>query len=325
MHQRALLALAVGASLSLAVPAAAADPAYPTKPIRLIVPNAVGGTSDITGRQVGAALTEILGVQVVVDNRGGAGGTVGTTLAAQAQPDGYTVLLSNIALAVNETLRPNRTYRAQRDLAPISLAGHSQSVLVVHPSSQYGSVAALLDGARATPSKITFGTAGAGSSSHLAMAYLMSVAKVDLLHVPYKGGGPAVQDLVAGQIQTSLSPVPTVFGHVEAKRLRALGVSGKVRVPVLPEVPTIAEGGVPGFTFTTWFGLSVPAGTPRPVIDRLNRATVQALTSPETSRRLQALGLDPDPGTPEAYGRFIQAQIDLWRKVVAEAKIPLQK
>jgi len=220
---------------------------YPSRPIRFIVPYSVGGTSDLVGRLVGAKLTEELGVQLVVDNRGGGGSTLGTTLAAQANPDGYTIILNNIGLAVNETLRPKRAYVALRDLAPISIVGFTPSVLIVNNNLPYKSIKDFVAAAKAEPGKIAFGSAGAGSSTHLSMAYFMSIAKIQLHHVPYKGGGPAVRDAIAGNVQCVMVPIPTVYGHIKAKRLRPLGVSGSKRSPVFPDLPTISEAGVTGY------------------------------------------------------------------------------
>ena len=295
--------------------------AYPQRPIRFIVPYSVGGTSDLIGRLLGAKLTEELGVQLVVDNRGGAGSTLGTTLAARANPDGYTIILNNIGLAVNETLRPKRAYVALKDLAPISLAGFASSVLVVNNNLPAKTMAEFVALAKQQPGKIAFGSAGAGSSTHLSMAYLQSVAKIELHHIPYKGGGPAVRDAIAGNVQCVLAPIPTVFGHLKAGRLRALGLTGRKRSAVLPDLPTIAEGGVVGYEFSTWYGVLTPAGTPKAVIARLNQAVVKSLGPGPTRDKLEKAGLDPQSSTPEVFRKLIQSEIVKWGKVIKSAGI----
>ncbi len=294
---------------------------YPQRPIRFIVPYSVGGTSDLIGRLLGAKLTEELGVQLVVDNRGGAGSTLGTTLAAQATPNGYTIILNNIGLAVNETLRPKRAYVALRDLAPISLAGFASSVLVVNNNLPAKNIAEFVALAKREPGKIAFGSAGAGSSTHLSMAYLQSVAKIKLHHIPYKGGGPAVRDAIAGNVQCVLAPIPTVFGHLKAGRLRGLGLTGRKRSAVLPDMPTIAEAGVPGYEFSTWYGLLTRAGTPKAVIARLNQAVVKSLGPGPTRDKLERAGLDPQTSTPEAFRTLIKSEIVKWGKVIKSAGI----
>jgi len=295
---------------------------YPQRPIRFIVPYSVGGTSDLVGRLVGAKLNEELGVHLVVDNRGGAGGTIGSKLLAEANPDGYTILVQNIGLAVNETLRPKRGYVALRDLAPISIVGFTPSVLIVNNDLPYKTIAQFVAAAKAAPGKIAFGSAGAGSSTHLSMAYFMSVAKIQLHHVPYKGGGPAVRDAIAGNVQCVMVPIPTVFGHIKAKRLRRLGVSSSKRSPVLPDLPTIAEAGVPGYEFSTWYGLLAPAKTPKAIIARLNAAAVHGLKDPKLREKLLATGLDPQPSSPEKFTELIRSETARWRKVIEEAGIP---
>ena len=295
---------------------------YPSRPIRFIVPYSVGGTSDLVGRLVGAKLTEELGVQLVVDNRGGAGSTLGTTLVAEANPDGYTIILNNIGLAVNETLRPKRAYVALRDLAPVSIVGFTPSVLIVNNNLPYKSIQDFVAAAKAQPGKIAFGSAGAGSSTHLSMAYFMSIAGIQLHHVPYKGGGPAVRDAIAGNVQCVMVPIPTVFGHIKAKRLRPLGVSGSKRSPVLPDLPTISEAGVAGYEFNTWYGILAPAKTPKAVIARLNTAVVQGMKDPKVREKLLATGLDPQPSTPGQFADLIRSETARWKKVIEDAGIP---
>jgi tripartite-type tricarboxylate transporter receptor subunit TctC len=298
--------------------------AYPERPIRLIVPFAPGGTADFSARLVAEGLTQQLGQQVVVDNRGGAGGVLGTALVAKAAPDGYTLSLNNIALSVNETMQPDRPYRALEDFAPISLIGAAPNTLVVNVDTPIKSVKDLIKLAKAQPGKIAYGSAGPGSATHLSMAYLESMAGIKLLHVPYKGGGPAIAAVMGGEVQCLLTPVPTAFPHVQAGRVRPIGVSSSKRASALPDVPTIAEAGVPGYEFTTWFGLLAPARTPKAVITRLHEATLKSFESPELRKKLVQAGLEPQTTTPGEFTAFIRAEIAKWRKVIEEAGIARQ-
>lgn len=297
---------------------------YPERPIRAIVPFAPGGTSDFVGRIVGEGLSNELKQQVVVDNRGGAGSVLGTQLAAQATPDGHTVIVNNIGLAVNETLRPERGYVALKALTPVSLVGFTPSVLVVSSNGPFKSVSDWVSAAKKQPGKISFGSAGAGSSTHLSMAYLQSVAQIKLLHVPYKGGGPAVRAMMGGEVNCVLSPIPTVFGHIKAGRLRPLAVSSSKRSSTLPDLPTIAEAGVPGYEFNTWYGLLTTAGTPKAVVQRLNAAARKALNTPDIAKKLRTAGLDPQPTSPEDFGKLIRSEIAKWRKVIQDASITIR-
>lgn len=317
MKHRLVLTLA-GAALASSV-AFSAQAAFPERPIRLIIPFAPGGTSDFVGRLVGQGLKSQLGQEVVVDNRGGAGSALGTKLAADATPNGYTLIVNNIGLSVNETLRPDRGYVALKALTPVSLVGFTPSVLVVNKAAGYKSVKDFVEAAKAQPGKIPFGSAGAGSSTHLSMAYFQSVAKIKLLHVPYKGGGPATTAMIAGEVKAVMTPIPTVFGHIKAGRLLALAVSGAQPASALPDLPTIAQAGVPGYEFNTWYGVLAPAGTPKPVIDRLNKAMVTALGDPDLAKKFQTAGLDPQPGPPGDFGKLIRSEIEKWRRVIKEA------
>jgi tripartite-type tricarboxylate transporter receptor subunit TctC len=319
MKRRLCIAL-----VALVTASAPALGAYPERPVRVIVPFSPGGTSDFVGRIVGEALSSELKQQMVVDNRGGAGSVVGTKLAAQATPDGYTLIVNNIGLAVNETLRPDRGYVALKVLTPISLAGFTPSVLVVNKDMPFKNLSEWVSAAKKQPGKISFGSAGAGSSTHLSMAYLQSVAHIKLLHVPYKGGGPAVAAMIGGEVNCVLAPIPTVFGHIKAGRLRALAVTSGKRASTLPDLPTISEAGVPGYEFNTWYGLLTTAGTPKPVIDRLNAAARKALTTPEITGKLQKAGLDPQPTSPEGFRKLIQSEIEKWGKVIKEAGITIR-
>jgi len=322
--RRFALLITLAAAFAASTHAFAAESTYPTRPIRFIVPYSPGGTSDLVGRFVGDALTARLGQQLVVDNRAGAGSVLGTQIAARSNPDGYTIIVNNIGLAVNETLRPSRGYVALKDLAPITLVGFTPSLLVVNNNSSFKTLSDWVSQAKTNPGKISFGSAGAGSSTHLSMAYLESIAGVKLLHVPYRGGGPAVRAMMGGEVQCVMVPIPTVFGHLKAGRIRALVVSTAKRSSLLPDVPTVAEAGVKGYEFSTWYGLLTPAKTPKAIIERLNRAANDALNSRELREKLQKTGLDPHPGTSEEFRKFIQSEIAKWRKVIEEAGIPKQ-
>ncbi len=222
---------------------------------------------------------------------------------------------------MNETLRPERSYVALRDLAPLSLVGFTPSVLVVNNDFPAKSVAEFVALAKAQPGRIAFGSAGAGSSTHLSMAYLLKIAKIDLLHVPYKGGGPAVRDTIAGHVKAVMSPIPTVFGHLKAGRLRGIGVSGSKRSAVLPNTPTIAESGVPGYEFSTWYGVLAPAKTPTAIINKINQAMNKGLTSADLRDKLGSQGMDAEPSTPAAFGQLIRDEIKKWREVIETSGI----
>lgn len=320
-----MLALALAAVAASALHTGAAAAAYPDRPIRFIVPYAPGGTSDLVARIVGDALTRELGQQLVIDNRPGAASTLAMTLTKDASPDGYTLAINNISLAVNETLRPKRAYNALKDLAAVSLIGFTPSVLLVNKNVAANSVADLVKLAKSQPGKIPFGSAGAGSSTHLSMMLLQSMAHMSLLHVPYKGGGPALRAMIAGEVQSMLVPIPTAFGQIKAGAVRPLAVTGSKRSPALPQVPTIIESGVPGYEFSTWYGLIAPRATPKAMLDRLSQATAKVLAAPEVSNKLQQTGLEPQASTPEEFSKFLRADIEKWRKVIETAGIPKQQ
>ncbi len=261
-HAPHFACVAAAALLAGAAPVAAQQ--FPSKPIRLIVPFAPGGTSDIIARLLGARMSEDLGQQVIVDNRGGAGSMIGTELTAKAPPDGHTIVLNNIGLAFNETLYPKRNYDALRDLAPVSLVGITPNAFVVHPSLPANTMKEFLALAKSKPGQLTYASGGIGSSSHLSMELLQSMTGIRVIHVPYKGAGPALIDVAAGNAQFQLNSMPAVMSHVQSKRLRALAVSSARRSRAVPNLPTIAESGVPGYDYSTWYGVLVPAQTPNP-------------------------------------------------------------
>ena len=297
---------------------------YPERPIRMIVPFAPGGTSDLLGRVVGAKLSEALGQTVVVDNRGGAGGSLGAALAAQAPADGYTLLVPHVGLAFNETLYPKRTYNALKDLAPVSKIGETPNSVVVANNFQVKSVQDLIALARKQPGRINYASAGVGSAAHLAMALLEHAAGVTFNHIPYKGGGPSMIALAAGQVDFSMPAFPTSVPHIKAGRMRIIAVTGAKREPTMPDVPTVAESGVPGYEFGIWFGVFAPAATPKAIITRLNQEIVKALSSAETRDQLYKVGVNAESSTPEQLGKLLKADVAKWAKVIKAAKIPTE-
>ena len=315
------IALAVLAALA-ALPAAAQT--YPNRPIRLVVPSSPGGGTDITGRIVANKLSEQLGQQVVVDNRAGAGTIIGIEIVAKAPPDGYTLLMGLSTLAINPSMYAKLPYDALRDLAPISLAVLSPNILTVHPSVPAKTVKEFIALAKAKPGTITFGSAGQATSPHLSGELLKVLAKIDIVHVPFKGSGQSVISSISGEIAANFPSVPTAIPYIKAGKLRGLGVTMAKRTAALPDVPSIAEAGVPGYEATQWFGMLAPAGTPRPIIDRLNHEMVKLLKSPEVRDRLIADGTDPTPTTPEEFGAYIKSETEKWTKVIKAAGIKPQ-
>jgi tripartite-type tricarboxylate transporter receptor subunit TctC len=314
------LGLIAAAFAVAAAPSYAAE-SFPSKPIRLVVPFAPGGTSDIIARLLGISMGADLGQQVIIDNRGGAGSMIGTELVAKSPPDGHTIVLNNIGLAFNETLYPKRTYDARRDLAPVSLVGNTPNVFVIHPSIPAKTLKEFLAFVRARPGQISYASGGIGSSSHLAVELLQSLSGIRVNHVPYKGAGPALIDVAAGNLHFQVNSMPAVMGHVSSGRLRALAVSGTKRSRAAPNLPTIAESGVPGYDYVTWYGLLVPAATPKPVIARLNTSVRKALDTRDIRDKLEQQGVETEATTPEAFGQIVSNDIDKWRKIITAANI----
>ncbi len=289
---------------------------YPNRPIRFIVPFPPGGGNDIVGRIVALRLYDALGQQVVVDNRGGAGGTIGTDITAKAPPDGHTMLINNISLAVNHTLMPKLPYNTLKDLAPVTLIGRQANIVVVHPGLAAKSIKELLALARARPGQINYGSGGIGTASHVATEYLKLETKTDLVHVPYKGLGPALTDLMAGRLQIIISTMASALPNVKAGKLRPLAVTTAARSSFFPELPTMREGGVKGYEFSTWYGLLVPAGTPKAIVSRLNLETAKVLQSAALNEQFAAQGLESTPSRPEEFGAYLKAEVEKWGKVI---------
>ena len=300
----------------MAVPASAQQ-GFPSRPIRMICPFPPGGTTDLVARLVAQKFTEAWGQQVVVDNRPGAGGVIGTEMVAQAAPDGYTILLGSITThAVNPALYKNLKFDPVKDFAPVSLVVSSPQLLAVHPSVPAKSVKELIALAKAKPGQYNYASAGTGTSPHLTFELFRSMAGIDVVHVPYKGTGPAITDLVGGQVQMMITGVVALMPHVKSNRLRALGVTSAKRVAALPDVPTVAESGVPGFDVSSWFGVFLPARTPRPIVMKMNEEIRKILANPDVRQRLIDQGADPASNTPEEFAAYVKAEMARWGQVV---------
>jgi tripartite-type tricarboxylate transporter receptor subunit TctC len=299
--------------------AALAQADYPNRPVRIVVPSSPGGGTDILTRLLTPQLTERLRQQVVVDNRPGAGSIIGNELVAKAAPDGYTLLMGISTLAILPAMHKKLSYDALRDLAPITQAIAAPNVLVVHPSLPVRSVKELIAFARKRPGDLTYASAGLGTNPHLCMELFLSMAKLKMVHVPYKGLGPAMIDLVAGHVVVATATMLTGLPQVRSGRLRGLGVTGAVRSSVLPDLPTIAEAGVPGYEAGQWYGLFAPARTPGNIINRLHGAMTDALKSPAILEKMASDGVEPVGSTPDEFARFLRAETDKWGKVVRAA------
>jgi tripartite-type tricarboxylate transporter receptor subunit TctC len=303
--------------LALLFPLTVFAQTYPSKAIRVICPFPVGGIADLYGRIVAAKLSETWGQPVVVENRTGAGGNIGADLVAKSPADGYTLVIGSIGThAVNPTLFAKMPYDAVNDFAPISLLLEAEGLLVVHPSVPAQSVPELIAYARANPGKLSFASAGMGTSSHLAGELFKAMAKVDMNHIPYKGNVPAITDLLAGQTSLIFATMPTVLPHVKAGKLRSLATIGPVRSAAAPELPTVAEAALPGFAVTNWVGFFAPAGTPADIVRRWNVETHKVMQSPEIQARLLNEGARFIPMTPDQFGAFVKSEMAKWAPVV---------
>jgi tripartite-type tricarboxylate transporter receptor subunit TctC len=297
---------------------------YPDRPIRFIVPFAPGGTNDIVARLSGAKLAESLGQSVVVDNRGGANAAIGTEIAARALPDGYTLLVVNINFAINPAMMGALPYDALRDFAPISLLAVSPTVLVVHPSQPIASVQELVAYAKANPGKLNYSTSGSGSSTHIPMELLVSMTGMQMVPIHYKGGGPALLDLLSGRVPLGFTTILSVQPHLKANRLRALAVSSLRRSPSLPGVPTVAESGVPGYEFVGWWGVVAPSKTPPDVVRRLNGEFVKIQHAPYMTEHLNREGAEPRTTTPGEFTKFLRAETLKWGKVARDNQLHME-
>jgi len=318
---RRTLAAALLAAAACTVAAPAAAQTYPARPIRFIIPYAVGGGTDILGRIVAAKLTERLGQQVLVDNRPGASAMIGSELLVRSAPDGYTIMTANIAHGANPYLFRKLPYDTANDFEPVTLMAVLPSLLVVHPSLPAKNVREFIALARARPGQVSYGTAGGGSANHLTMEVLRVATKIDIIHVPYKGGGPAMQDLLGGQVQAMFITLPPIMPQVKAGKVRALGISSAKRSAALPDVPTVAEAGVPGFEVYEWQGVVVPRGTPKAVVERLQQEIVAVLALPDVRERIATLGADVVASSSQAFAEHIRSELKLWERIVRESGV----
>lgn len=309
------------APIALSAPPAVTAADYPQRPIRLLIPFAAGGGADVLARALSDKLAEALGASVIVDNRPGAGGTLGTALVANAKPDGYTLLFTSASYVFNPSLYRDLPFDPLKDFKPVTNFASTPHVLVVHPSLPVKSVKALLALARQRPGEIYFSSGGRGSSIHLASALFLYMAKINLVHVPYKGGGPAMLALISGEVQIMLPGVQPALPHVKSGLMRALAVSTQKRSPVLPDLPTIDEAGLPGYIKEPWFGLFAPAGVPESIIARLHQAAVKILKDPDIEKRLAAEGSVAVGNSPAEFDAFVRSEIANWGKLIREMKL----
>lgn len=319
---KTLTGLALAVSL-IAGTAAAQSAAFPSRQIRFVVPFAPGGSSDIISRSVASQLSVTLGQQVYVENKGGGGGNIAMEEVKRAAPDGYTLILGHIGtLAVNPAMYGAKLpYDPIKDFQPISLLAVVPNVIAVNPNVPINSLKELVANAKAKPGKLNYGSAGNGSAGHLAMEYFKLEAGIDLVHIPYRGTGPMLSDLLGGQLEVTFNGIPPIISQIKAGKLRPLAVGSAARVPALPDVPTIAESGFPGFETSQWYGLMAPAGVPRPIIDQLQQAVTKALASDDAKKRIADDGGVVAGGTPEQFAALIAKEKERWAKVVATAKI----
>ena len=317
---RSVSGVIVGVLLVAGVAPVALAQTYPARAARIVVPYPPGGTADLLARVVGQKLTEALGQSFIVDNRGGAGGNIAAELVARAPADGYTLLMGNApVLAVNPSLYGKVPFDSERDFAPISVIADVPLLLVAHPSFPVRSVKDLIALAKARPGDINYASAGGGSTTYLATELFKSMARVDLVAISYKGSGPAIAALVSGQVPVMFELFPTALGQVKGGKLRALAVTSRQRSSLMPDLPTVAEAGLPGYEVASWFGLLAPANTPRTVVTRLNAEIVRMLASAEMRDRFAGLGAEPRTTTPEAFAAFIPVEIRKWAKVVKDS------
>lgn len=314
-----LASAVLGGAIFAACAAVAQD--YPNKQVRFIVPYTPGGGTDALARFIGENLRRTLGQAVVVDNRPGADGRLGTEILARAAPDGYTIALITSVHSIHPTLFRKLPYDPVKDFQPVTLAGSSPSLLVVHPSLQVKSVKELVSLAKSKPGKLNYGTAGLGQAPHLAGELFKTMAGIDIMNVPFKGGGEVTRALLGGHLEMAFGSIPTYISHVKAGKLKALAITSGKRSPSAPDVPTMVESGFPGFVTATWYGVVAPAGTPKPIVTRLNSEITGILRSPDTGALLQKLGLEPGISTPEEFGVYIKSEIIRWGGILRSAGI----
>ena len=324
MQRRSALLLA-GATLLGATPAMAQTAGYPAKPVRIVVPYPPGGTTDLLARLVASRLGEKLGQNFTVDNRAGASGAIGSQLVAKSPPDGYTLVMATISShGINSALNKALPYDPVADFAPITVVASTPNVITVNPGLPARTLPERRSMARAKPGALSFGSTSAGGSPHMSVELLKMLAKVDMVHIPYKGGGPMLTDLIGGQIPVGVDNLPSSMPHIRAGKVRALAVTTARRWPGAPDIPTVAEAGVTGYEASAWFGLLAPAGTPRPIVDLLQRTVAEIVRRPEVAQQMLDMGAEPVANTPEAFGRQIAGEIDKWKKVVAATGVKVE-
>ncbi|HEY8607748.1 MAG TPA: tripartite tricarboxylate transporter substrate binding protein [Noviherbaspirillum sp.] len=310
----------VGVLLCAAFGAAASDD-YPSRPIKWVVPFTPGGAMDSMARTLGEKLGQNMGQPIVIENRPGAGGTIGSSMVAKSDPDGYTMMIVSIGHAVNPALYPKLSYDAVKSFEPVSLVGIVPNVLVAHADAKFNNVKELIAQAKAAPGKLTYASAGTGTTIHLAAELFNTTAGVDLLHVPYKGSAPAVTDLLGKQVDVMFDSVSSAKPHIDSGRLKALAVTTSKRSSVLPKVPTVAEAGLKGYELNGWYAVFVPAGTPRPIVNRLNSEIVKALKQPDVVKRFTQLGAEPVGSSPEELAKYLKTETTRWAEVVRTRNI----
>lgn len=324
MHTRFACVLCAVAAFAAASDESFAQAGYPSKPVRLLVPSSAGGGTDIVARIIQPKLAERLGQPVVIDNRPGAGTMIGIEIAAKSPPDGYTVLMGLSTLAINSAIYKKVPYDPLRDFAPITQLISSPALLFVHPSLPVKTVKELIAFARARPGQINYASAGTGTFPHMSMELFLSMARLKMEHIPYKGTGPAMIDMLAGQTATMIAPILTPIPHIRSGRLRGLGITSAKRSPVAPEIPTIAEAGLPGYEAVQWYGALAPARTPPEIVARLHREFTATLQMPEVRKRFAGDGTEPVGSTPEEFRGYIQSELAKWAKVAKSAGITPQ-
>jgi len=318
-------AVVISLVASVLAPSIADAQNWPTRPVRLISPFAPGGGADITSRAVAQKLSTSLGQQVLVENRGGAGGMIGVDIAAKSPADGYTIVMGTIGpIAINPSLYKKMTYDPQRDLIPVSQAANALNVLVVHPSLPAKNVKEMIAIAKARPGQMNYGSSGPGATDHLAGELFNVLAGVKMVHVPYKGGAPAMLDLVSGNVQVVFSTVSTAIAAMDSKRVRPLAMTGNQRFELMPDLPTVAEAGLKGFEVNNWYGIFLPAGTPKDIITRLNADVVKALAAPDVKKRLIEAGIVATSSSPEGFTAYVKAESTKWAKVIKDAGITVE-
>jgi len=311
--------IACAMSLALAWPASADT--YPSRPVMVVVPFPPGGSTDVLARILSRGLSDEMGKPFVVENRPGAGGTIGTNAVAHAAPDGYTVLVYHVSIATNPSLFQNLPYDTLKDIAPVARVGSTPSLLVVPVSSPIHSVGDLIKAAKAAPGKINYSSGGIGSATHLAAALFEHTANVKFTHVPYKGGAPAVLGLLGGEVSFAIAVVPDVMQQIKAGKLRAIAVSSAYRFAAMPDLPTIAESGLPGYEYTTWYGVFATGGTPKPIIEKINATVSQLLSKPDIKAQLKSQEITPETDTPDAFAKFVQSEVTKWATIIKSGSV----